>query len=277
MTTRRNRITGEPILFAPARAARPGAFLEAQTGGRCPFCPGHESDTPPTIAASGDPWRVRVFANKYPPAEGAEVIVESPSHDGTFESISHAAECVVMYRDRMATHRGAAHVALFRNDGAAAGSSIPHIHSQLVPLPFVPPRIAREAAAFAGAASCPLCCTASDDHVVQQRTHFRWIAPADSSMAYQQRIVPRRHVQELSAFTQDELTELAELLQSAALATRRVSAAFNWMFMSFRDTPAAHFYIDVMPRLTAIAGLELATGTFVEIVDPATAARRLRD
>jgi len=33
----------------------------------------------------------------------------------------------------------------------------------------------------------------------------------------------------------------------------------------------------LFPRLTAIAGFELGTGTFVEIIDPAAAARLLRE
>jgi hypothetical protein len=46
--------------------------------------------------------------------------------------------------------------------------------------------------------------------------------------------------------------------------------------MNFAGHQAAHFYVDVLPRMTTIAGLELGTGTFVEIIDPAAAAERLR-
>jgi galactose-1-phosphate uridylyltransferase len=42
----------------------------------------------------------------------------------------------------------------------------------------------------------------------------------------------------------------------------------------FVNTP--HFYVDLFPRMTTIAGLELGTGTFIEIIDPAAAAERLR-
>jgi hypothetical protein len=35
-------------------------------------------------------------------------------------------------------------------------------------------------------------------------------------------------------------------------------------------------YIAVVPRLSALAGFELATGTFIDIIDPAAAARVLR-
>jgi UDPglucose--hexose-1-phosphate uridylyltransferase len=53
--------------------------------------------------------------------------------------------------------------------------------------------------------------------------------------------------------------------------------SYNWMFMNFPRSPAAHCYVDLVPRLSTIAGFELGTGTFVEIIDPAAAARRLRE
>ena len=274
MSVRRNRITGEPVLHVPERAARPGAFGGSDDA-RCPFCPGHESDTPPTIATAGEPWRVRAFANKYPPAEGAEVIVESRDHDATFASVTHPLECVAMYRDRVAAHREARYVALFKNEGTAAGSSIAHVHSQLVPLPFVPPRIEREIAGFRRAPRCPLC--ASGDIVIGESAEFQWVAPVDSSMPYQQRIIPKRHVQALTELDQGELRALAGMLQQTARATSRLASAYNWTFMSFPGADAAHMYVELFPRITAIAGLELATGTFVEIIDPADAARRLRE
>ena len=269
---RTNPITGERVLFAPERAKRRGAFGDASEG-RCPFCPGNESDTPPEIARTGEPWRVRVFPNKYPPIEGAEVIVESPRHDGSFATIEHAEDVVQTYVERCRAHRDAAFVSLFKNEGARAGASIPHVHSQLVPLPFVPPRIEREIAGFAR--RCALC--GLRENVIRETNSFLWLAPAGSSFAYQQWIVPKRHVHELLALTDSELGELAALLRLAAHATSRVAAAYHWMFMSFPRAEGAHFYVDVTPRGAAIAGFELNTGTFVEIIDPADAARRLRE
>ena len=46
---------------------------------------------------------------------------------------------------------------------------------------------------------------------------------------------------------------------------------------NFPRSGSAHFYVDVTPRMAVIAGFELNTGTFVEIMDPADAARRLRE
>lgn len=276
MSFRRNVITGEPVLFAPERATRPHAFSRDDAADeRCPFCPGHESDTPPEILRlGGDPWRARVFPNKYPPIEGAEVIVESPDHRARFEDLPHAEAIAQLYIDRYRAHSEAAYVAIFKNEGTRAGASIDHLHSQLVPLPFVPPRIARELEGFARAASCPLCTAA--EHLIAESDSFRWIAPHASSFSYQQWIVPKRHVGEMSALTGDEIAELASLLGRASSATTRLTASLNWTFMNFPRSPAAHAYIEVLPRMTAVAGFELGTGTFVEIIDPARAAEVLR-
>ncbi len=260
------------MLFAPDRAARRGAFGD-DSEDRCPFCAGHESDTPPEIARVGDPWRVRVFPNKYPPTGGAEVIVESPLHEDSFASIDHADDVVRVYADRYRAHEDAAYVSLFKNEGSRAGASIHHAHSQLVPLLFVPPRIEREIAGFAR--GCALCGVRS--HLIDESASFVWIAPHGSAFAYQQWLVPKRHVPEMSALNDAELRELASLLAAASRATRSIAGSYNWMLMNFPRAAAAHFYVDLFPRMAAIAGFELNTGTFVEIIDPQDAARRLRE
>jgi UDPglucose--hexose-1-phosphate uridylyltransferase len=261
-------LTGEFIVFAPGRAARRSAFGDP-SGERCPFCPGHESDTPPEVSRVGDPWRVRVFPNKYPPVEGAEVIVEAPDH-ARFDEIEHADDVVRTYVDRYRAHAASAYVSVFKNEGSRAGASIEHVHSQVIPLPFVPPRIERELRGFAG--RCPLCEPAG--FLIRETETMRWLAPEASAFAYQQWIVPRRHVPEVSALAESELRDLAMLLGDAARAMRPLGA-YNWMLMNFPRHAEAHCYVDVVPRLAALAGFELGTGTFVEIIDPAAAARRL--
>ncbi|HEX9985493.1 MAG TPA: DUF4921 family protein [Thermoanaerobaculia bacterium] len=265
---RRHLLTGEPILFAPGRAGRPVVDAEG-----CPFCPGHEAQTPPELAHIGEPWTARVFPNKYPAVEGHEVIVESNVHDDTFDRIANPVDVVRLYRDRYDAHRDAAYTSLFKNHGQRAGATIAHIHSQLLPVPFVPARIEREAAAFTGE-RCPLC--APLEHVIQETEHFYWIAPYASSMAYQQWLVPKQHAAELTELGDAQLAGLASLLQLASRATLTIGEAYNWSFVNFPRTRAAHFYVDLFPRLTTVAGFELGTGTFIEIIDPAAAARRLR-
>lgn len=264
---RRNPMTGEPVLVATARASRPFASNPDD----CPFCPGHENETPPEITRLGDPWRARVFPNKYPPAAGAEVIVESARHGDLFHDVENAEEIVALYVDRFRAHRDAAAVVLFKNEGARAGASIAHVHSQLIPLSFVPPRIAAEARGFSN--TCPLC--KPEGSMIRETEHFVWIAPFASRMAYQQWIIPRRHFADVREMTGAEIDDLAALLRDASTAMRSIADSYNWMFLDFRGHGAAHFYVDLFPRTTGIAGFELGSGTFVEIIDPAEAAKTL--
>lgn len=267
---RRNPITGDPVIVAPNRADRPFASSMDE----CPFCPGHEGETPPEITRLGDPWRVRVFPNKYPPVEAAEVIVESASHRGAFHDVEHAADVVALYVDRYRAHAAAKSVILFKNEGARAGASIAHVHSQLIPLTFVPPRIANETAGFARATRCPLC--AVEGETLREGEHFTWIAPHASRMAYQQWLVPRRHVSQVTDLRAGEIDELASLLRAASKAMLGIAEGYNWMFLEFRGVAAAHCYVELFPRMTVIAGFELGSGTFIEIIEPAAAAARLR-
>src|SRR5690606_11447759 len=70
-------IHGRDVVVAAERAARPHTFramdaISEVVPDNCPFCPGHESETPPEVArtGAGEPdtpgWRIRVFPNKFP-------------------------------------------------------------------------------------------------------------------------------------------------------------------------------------------------------------------
>jgi UDPglucose--hexose-1-phosphate uridylyltransferase len=264
--TERTPVTDDPVIVAPDREQRPNVF----EGAPCPFCPGAEDQTPPEIARDGEPWRIRIFPNRYPPTEHAEVIVESTSHDDSFDDLSpdHAARAVEMYFERYRAI-GAKYVSIFKNYGRLAGASIPHLHSQIVGTSFVPLRATREGDAFARAERCPLC-DVREHPLIAKTEHYRWIAPRGSRLAYQQWIVPKSHENELN-----EPRELASLLQSSVRAMRGISDSFNWAFITFPHEARAHWYVELFPRIAMIAGYELGTGTFINTVDPIDAAKRL--
>jgi UDPglucose--hexose-1-phosphate uridylyltransferase len=264
---RKTPITGDPVILAPERAERPNAYQ----GAPCPFCPGAESETPPEMARHGNPWRIRVFPNKFPATPHHEVIVEAAAHDVTFDDLApdHASRAVEMMFERYRALREAApYVCLFKNHGRLAGATIPHIHSQILGTPFIPLRAAREGEAFAK--RCRLC--AMETHpLIGETPHYLWTAPLGATMAYQQWIVPKAHGNEM-----DEPRELAAILQDAARAMLSLSDAFNWAFVNFPHEDRGHWYVELFPRFGAVAGFELGSGTFINTVDPADSARVLR-
>ena len=278
-SVRRNLITGEPVLYAPERSGRPNAFAHESVK-TCPFCPGNESMTPPDVARieKDGAWSARAFPNKYPASAQHEVIVESADHAARFQDVADAPSLLRLSLDRyraMRARAGVAYVSLFKNNGPMSGASLDHIHSQLLGVPELPPRIARETSAFERASACILC-TAARENVINDSARFVWFAPGASTMTYQQWIVPKRHVSEPHHLDEDETRELAALLQSAAAAMSTLSPSYNWSFVSFPATARGHFYIDLFPRLTSIAGFEMGTQMFIQVIDPANAAQRLK-
>lgn len=263
----RTPITGEPVILAPEREERPNVY----DGAPCPFCPGAENQTPPEIDRDGDPWRIRVFPNRYPPTEHAEVVVESGDHYAEFDSLAadHAQRAVEITIARYrALAAKTAYVCIFKNHGRLAGASIPHLHSQAVGTPFVPLRPAREGDAFARTTRCALC--DAEHPVIAETEHYRWIAPHGARFAYQQWIVPNAHEHDLN-----EPRELVTLMQSSVRAMRSLSEAFNWTFVTFPHEQRGHWYLELFPRIAMIAGFEIGTGVFVNSVGAEDAARAL--
>jgi UDPglucose--hexose-1-phosphate uridylyltransferase len=170
-------VSGRTVILAPDRAARPVALEHFVPHRReelervfCPFCPGNEWDTPGEVFAIADEngWQLRVVPNKFPaverragsvnppcehhggltpPARPAfgfhEVVIECREHlaDPTQLSDAQFANIFIAYRERMKAMRTDAAiqcVSAFKNVGAEAGASLPHLHSQLLATPFVP-------------------------------------------------------------------------------------------------------------------------------------------
>jgi UDPglucose--hexose-1-phosphate uridylyltransferase len=179
---RKDPLSDRWVIYAEGREQRPNEFerLERRRAdARCPFCVGHEGDTPPPIASyragdsnrsgNGDPWSVRVVPNKYPAlltrgvadptqrglyvaGEGVgahEVIVESPRHVASLSELTadEARLMMLAYRDRMqALQRvsGLQYALVFKNVGPEAGASLEHVHSQIVATPMIPSEVQRE-------------------------------------------------------------------------------------------------------------------------------------
>ncbi len=167
-----NPLSGRWVTVAGERMSRPSDFVprrlpvEAEPNRPCPFCPGHEEDTPPALESYGPKggWQVRVVPNLYPAFAGAgslvatdhgplhrsapargihEVLVLSPHHRLSWADLSDAQAGLVMaaIRDRIedhAHHAGLEYTQVILNHGREAGASIEHPHGQLLGIPFVP-------------------------------------------------------------------------------------------------------------------------------------------
>ena len=251
---RQDPVTGDWALLAPQRALRPHDARSREGGASgtadgCPFCAGHEAQTPPaTLVWPQDnrrDWQVRVVPNRYPAltAEAAlsaeqdgyfasraavgvhEVIVETPDHRRRTSEMSWSDVLAVLriYRQRLAqlADDGRWRYGLvFRNQGVTAGASLEHLHSQLVACDFVPHRIAeREAAAarhFRETGHCRWCQLlaaerASGERMVWENDGYVAFTAYAARFPYETWILPKRHAAHFAQTEESDLAQLAEI------------------------------------------------------------------
>ena len=223
------------------------------------------------------------------PAIGAhEVLINGPEHVTAMAELSEERflGAIATWRERMRAHSDAAYVQLVVNEGAGAGASLPHTHAQLYALPFVPPAIARERERAGSYSERKTGSGLLSDVLVEEvRRRERLVAideeaalicPWASRSPYELRVVPRR---EAARFEED--TAGAEMLRTAM---RLLAERFDgppelnlWVTTAPRGADRFHWHVDIAPRLTVKAGLELGAGVDINIYPPERAAADLRE
>jgi UDPglucose--hexose-1-phosphate uridylyltransferase len=252
-------------VVAPSRGDRPGAWLPAPEEAtaeeleRCPFDAGREDRTPPETLRIGEPWQVRVVPNLYPAFERQEVVIHAPDHVRSFADLPEAqlepiAEAW-QRRIEAALDEGFAYVHALVNEGRLAGASLPHSHSQLVWLREAPPLVTREDPHGLERL------VARDDLRVLSRGGATALVHAGGAVPYESLVAGGTLAERLAA-----LRELVARL-------RALEGPFAWnAWLHAREPKHLHF----VPRLTALAGIELGAELYVNVVAPETAAERLR-
>ncbi|MBA2644436.1 MAG: DUF4921 family protein, partial [Solirubrobacterales bacterium] len=264
--------------------------------------------------AGGEPdtpgWAVRVVPNLYPAltpdapvparshnqdlfhaqaASGAhEVIVNSPRPVSSLSDLSpeEVATAMGVWRERMRAHRESPYVHLLVNERVEAGASLPHTHAQLYALDFVPAAIARERERFGAYATRTMGGNLLAD-LLQEEVRLRerlvavddeavLLAPYGSRLPFQLMLVPRA----VSPRFEDDGPTGAALLHDAL---RRLKARLGaspplnlWIRTAPRGSTSFCWRIDILPRLSHLAGLELGTGLNLNVLAPEQAAAELR-
>lgn len=246
------------MAVAPARAHRP--FGET---GVCAFCAGNEELTPPeTLRLGTGPtgWGVRTVPNLYPALERQEVVIHSPEHVLSLGGLSDASlDLVAEAWQRRARDVGGICFPLV-NEGREAGASLPHSHSQLAWLPGPPPAVVAERGI---------------PEVIEVLTRDGVTAgcPVASRVPYECLIAPSRPEPDglRSDLLAPALRMLAELVRRLQRVEGESLVPLNaWL----HDGPEWH--IELFPRTTRLAGLELGAGVYIDAVAPEQAASELK-
>ena len=327
---RKDPVTGRWVIISTERRKRPNDFRFERPSiiGReeCPFCPGQEALTPPEVlayrqnggGANSRDWVVRVVPNKFPALQveggldregdgmfdrmngiGAhEVIIETPDHDKTFATMSEPEieRVLSAYRERLLDlkqDRRLRYILVFKNQGATAGATLEHAHSQLIALPVVPDFVREEIEGarrhFEAKERCVFCDIvrqemASGIRVIQENADIVALAPYAPRFPFETWLLPRRHASRFEDAPRHEYESLARLLKSVLVRIDRAleSPAYNLIVHSapFNDANHAtdhyHWHVEILPKLARTAGFEWGTGFYINPTSPEEATRVLK-
>jgi len=260
-------------------------------------------------------WRLRVVKNKFPALVADErleqtstgvfdwmsgvgdheVVIETPHHNTRlFDlAVEEVADVIWAYRERMRALKGDARfrfVLVFKNHGVAAGASLEHSHSQLVALPIVPKRVFEEMEGartyHADHHQCIFCDIikqeiAAGSRIIEERDGVIAIAPFASRFPFETWIIPQDHH---SSFEEmEDYHGLPQVLRGVLRRMDRVlkDPPFNFVIHTSpfgEDTQAYyHWHLEIMPRVTKVAGFEWGTGFYINPTPPEEAAQYLRE
>lgn len=268
-------------------------------------------------AANKPGWWVRVIPNKYPALQiegglsrrgegmydkmnalGAhEIIIETPVHDQRMIGMdkSKLEDVFWAYRDRildLAKDPQLEYVLIFKNHGSAAGASLRHPHSQLIAMPMAPVRLKQEIRGalkyFEYKERCVYCDVIrqesdQDVRIVSQNDDFIAYTPYASRFPFETWITPKRHSSDFQDIAKGEIATLAGIMKDVLSRQDQVlnNPSFNYILHTAPlKTPKLshfHWYIEVIPKLTKVAGFEHGTGFYINPTPPEQAAQLLRD
>jgi UDPglucose--hexose-1-phosphate uridylyltransferase len=262
-------------------------------------------------------WSVRVVPNKFPALQiegglnkrgiglydrmngvGAhEVIIETPDHEMTLANLPMDSFTQVLqaYKDRIIDLKKDPrfqYILIFKNQGLAAGASLDHSHSQLIALPIVPKRVSEEIhganAYYLYRDRCIFCDIILQEfetmlRIVNENEHFLALCPFASRFPFETWILPKEHDVYFEDISFPFLQSLAHMLKDIL---QRLSRTLNNPPYNFlihiapfyeKDVSYYHWHIEIIPKLTNVAGFEWGTGFYINPTPPEEACKFLRE
>ena len=271
----------------------------------------------PSGVANGPEWTLRVVPNKFPAlrvegelqreGEGLydkmtgigahEVIIETPDHMATLSDVEEKRieDLFWAFRDRVIDLKKDSrlrYTLFFKNHGESAGATLEHSHSQLIALPVVPKRVLEELEGakkyFEYKERCVYCDIvrqelAAGTRVVMDSDHFLVISPYAPRFPFETWVVPKTHHSHFETISPQAIQDLASVMRSTL---RRIDKTlerppYNFVLhtapLQEASIPHYHWHIEIIPKLTRVAGFEWGSGFYINPTPPEESAKFLRD
>jgi UDPglucose--hexose-1-phosphate uridylyltransferase len=201
--------------------------------------------------------------------------VHTPRHVRSLAELSEdeLPPIAVAWAQRAGTARkeGFPYLQVLLNEGREAGASLPHSHSQLVWMREPPPAAVVEFPNLQRG-GCALCRLLAEKGrlLVTEHEGTRTFAAPGGRMPYELVIAPIEH---RPAADEQLLLAALTLVRDAIVRLRRVEGPLP---LNVWVHEGAHWHVELLPRLSVLAGLELGAGIYVNSMPPEQAAEALR-
>jgi UDPglucose--hexose-1-phosphate uridylyltransferase len=214
---------------------------------------------------------VRVVPNLYPALDRQEVVIHAPRHVRSFAELTDVeVETVATAWIARAESHGEppGYVHALVNEGHSAGASLPHSHSQLVWLRGPPPAVRDEHDDALG----ELLATAVEEGlVVEEAANLVAFCHPVGRLPYETLIMDAS----LREAWPDEptLAVALRLLRNTVARLQAIEGTVPWNAWLHHG---GRWHIELVPRLSVLAGLELGAGIYVNALLATEAARALQ-
>jgi UDPglucose--hexose-1-phosphate uridylyltransferase len=225
------------------------------------------------------------------------VIIETPKHLLTLTSLPlpRVQDILWAYRERLSDlerDRRFNYGMVFKNVGAIAGASLEHTHSQIIVLPTAPRTVRDEMRGgkifYDYRGRCIFCDMVQQEldagsRVVYDGDGFVAIQPYAGRFPFETWIIPKQHNSRYQDIDRQGAEGLARCLKTVLLKIETVldMPPYNYMIhttpFDLGSVDHYHWHVEIIPRLTKVAGFEWGTGFYINPVPPEVSAEHLRD
>jgi len=228
---------------------------------------------------------------------GHHDLVLTKDHYKNFAHLSpiKARQIFKIFKERylmLANDKCLKYIFILHNWGPKAGASIFHPHYQILSMPIIPPDVERSINGsdkyFKKHKRCVHCDMIKDElkenaRVVYQNKEVEVVAPFVSKGPFELRVFTKKHFSNFEKTPDNVMEYVVDALQKTLLKIEKKLGDPDYNFFihtaplgNDKKNDHYHWHIEILPKVSIYAGLELGTGIEIITVDPEMAAKILR-
>jgi UDPglucose--hexose-1-phosphate uridylyltransferase len=306
-----------PHDFAKPPTEKVSKFCPFDAGNESSTPPEIMAFRPANTAPNTAGWWIRVVPNKFPALDpkvqpvrlghgiydsmagfGAhEIIIETPDHNATLGTLDYkqVQEVVWAYVERynaIFKDPNIKYVLIFKNYGADAGASLEHSHSQIIATPIMPNLVLQEMEGskeyYGFRERCIYCDIIQEEkmentRVVEENEDFLAFEPYASRAPFETWILPKVHQYNFGDIDETHVKNFSAILKNVLLRMKIALDDPPYNFMIHTGTPHGegkeyyHWHLEIVPRLTKLAGFEWGSGFYINPMLPEDASKYLKE